>query len=395
MMIDHLFIKNYKAFDRENIPLDKHTLLIGSHDSGKTSILEALDLFFNHALNRCHIRDIDKDVVVEIHVNDERYRKVFSPPNFLINYKKCIGNMFDINHIKYIYIPHTINNAKLLNDILTINMAKKIEPTELQKANKIFDYIDGTLGNSNFPLFQVQTNYQMNINEDITFNSEDYTRIISNITYQYLIIGIDNFEDNFNTKALKEITHYSYQTILATDNKDVVEEFDYFVHALYKDDVTTEFDTIRKQVSSSNHKTYLLVEGKYDVAWFETALKLLHKNEDYRVIPCGGYGNIEYVQEQLEKEGFNTIVITDGDVHKQSSLQRDIIELYADVDYINKRFHTDFDRLPENKVKFFKRIKVKDDIVKKILSSWARKNLDLYNPFVLELNSILKEHASA
>ena len=125
-MIEHIFIKNYKAFQRENIPLDKNTLLIGSNNSGKTTILEALDLFFNNVLNHHFIIDSKKDIVIELNINDQRYRKVYSPPNYLVNYQECIGDIFDIHHIKYLYIPKQINNEKLLNDILTINMTKKI-----------------------------------------------------------------------------------------------------------------------------------------------------------------------------------------------------------------------------------------------------------------------------
>ena len=90
-MIDHLFIKNYKAFDRQNIPLDKNTLFIGTNNSGKTTILQALNLFFNHVLERDLVRETNKDVVVEVHIDDERYRKVWSPPEYELNFKKCIG----------------------------------------------------------------------------------------------------------------------------------------------------------------------------------------------------------------------------------------------------------------------------------------------------------------
>ena len=41
-MIDHIFIKNYKAFERINIPLNKNTLFIGTNASGKTTILRIL-----------------------------------------------------------------------------------------------------------------------------------------------------------------------------------------------------------------------------------------------------------------------------------------------------------------------------------------------------------------
>lgn len=388
-MLDHLFIKNYKAFDRKNIPLDKFTLFIGTNDSGKTSILEALDLFFNQRLNQDYIRDTNKDVIVEIHINDSRYRKVWSAPRFDLDYSKCIGDMYDINHIKYLYVPREINNAKLLNDIMSINLAKKLDTIELQKAVKVFDYIDGTLGNSNYPLFRVNTEYEMMIPGDVQFTKDEYTNIISNITYQYLIIGIDNFEINFNTEGLKKITKYSYQTLFTTKDKSVIHNFDYFVHALYKDDIVHEFETVRSQISDSNSKTYLLVEGKYDVAWFEQALRLLDKQDQFRVIPCGGFGNIEYVNKQLQKEGLKTIVVTDGDTKFDNALKRDVIELYADLDYVNKRFNTSFKKMPESKITFFKAIKVKDDIVKKVLSSWARKRLEKDSDFVQELNIIL------
>ena len=389
-MIEHIFIKNYKAFSRENIPLDKNTLLIGSNNSGKTTVLEALDLFFNNALNRDFIIEHDKDVVIEINLDDERYRKVYSPPLYEVNFEKCIGNMFEINHIKYLYIPKIINNHKILNDILTINMTTKVSVEEQTRIFKVSDYIDGTLGNSNYKLFHVSSRYEMNINDKIHFTKEDYTRLISNITYQYLIVGIDNFEENFNVESLNDFTKYSYQTIFTTNDKDIVKNFNYYVSALYKGNKIDDLDTIKKRTHKDLEKTYLLVEGKYDVNWFEKALELLELQNKYTVIPCGGSGNISFVKEQLEKEGFKTIVVTDGDTHKKGSLKKDVIELYADIDFINKRFNTKFQHLPERKYTFFKYFNVKDDVVKNVLSRWAKKNLTLQNDFVKELKIVLQ-----
>jgi predicted ATP-dependent endonuclease of OLD family len=388
-MIDHLFIKNYKAFDRQNIPLDKNTLFIGTNNSGKSTILQALDLFFNHALDKDLIRDKEKDVVVEVHTEDERYRKTWSPPEYHLNFTKCIGDMFEINHIKYLYVPKTINDGKLLNDIMTLNLVRKFEREELSRAVKVFDYIDGIVGNTNYPLFKVETKYQMAINKQLELSKEDYTTLISNINYQYTILGVDNYEDNFDINKIKKITHYAYQTLFTTKTKDMVEEYDYFVHPLFKEDIA-DIETVKNLVSK-NQKTYLLVEGKYDVAWFEQGLKLLELYDDYRVIPCGGSGNIEYIDQQLKKENIKTIIITDGDVQGNHSLQREVIELYADVDYINRRFGTNFKNIPRSKISFFKQIKIKDDIVKKILSSWARKNLNKESAFVQELQQILEK----
>ncbi len=386
-MIDHIFIKNYKAFERENIPLDKFSLLIGSNSSGKTTVLEALNLFFNTQIDFRCIRNLEEDVEIEIHINNHRYRKTYSPPNFDLNFSKCIGDMFEINHIKYLHIPKQINNQKLLNDILSINYTKKVENEELGKIVKIFDYVDGVVGNSNYPVFQINTSIQMDIKEDLHFTNEEYTKMLSNITYPYLIVGIDNVEDNFNLDSINKMTRYCYQTLFTTMDKEITSKFDYFIQALYKEDIKKEFDTVKSIVSKN--KKYILVEGKYDVPWFEKALHLLDVSEKFRVIPCGGYGNIQFVDEQLSKEGFETIIVTDGDVDRETSLQKDVIELYADYKYVNECFGTHFKSLPYDKRDFFKRISTKDDIVKKVLSSWARKHLTIDNEFVKELKLIL------
>jgi predicted ATP-dependent endonuclease of OLD family len=389
-MIDHIFIKNYKAFKRKNIPINKNTLFIGTNASGKTTILEALDLFFNDVFHHEYVIDLDNDVIIEIHSNDERYRKVFKSPDFHLCYEDGIGDMFDINHIKYLYIPSVIYAPKLLNDILSINLASKLSITEQTKIFKIFDYLDGIVGNDQFGLFKASTKYEININKELNFSKTEFATIVSNITYPHLIIGIDNFENNFDLDSLKRLTSYMYQTIINSKKKGVVSSFDYSVQALYKDDIKKEIETITSTIDVTYKKILLLVEGKYDVAWFEKTLEELGEFKNYRVIPCGGYGNIQYVKKQLEKEGFKTIVITDGDTEGYNALKRDVIELYADVNYINKRFNTHFTLMPQSKRVFFKKFNVKDGIVNKVLSTWARKNLNENSIFVQEVKAILK-----
>jgi AAA15 family ATPase/GTPase len=386
-MIDHLFIKNFKAFKKENIPLDRNTLLIGTNASGKTTVLEALDLFFNNVFNLNHVRDKNEDVVIEIHINDERYRKVYTPPLYKINFQKCIGKMYEINHIKYLHIPTDICNSKFLNDILTVNLVTKPSIEELSRAVKVFDYIDGTLGNNFFDIYKIDTRYEMQIDKELVYSKDEYTKMISSITYSSLVIGIDNLEKNFIPDDLKRNTEYMYQNILTTNDKEVISSCDYFVHPLFKGNTVEDFEVIKPRVI--NHKKYLLVEGKYDVAWFEKGLKLLDKYDEYRVIPCGGFGNIAYVKQQLDKEGIKSIVITDGDTSMSNSLKEEIIELYADFNYINKRFNSKFKSMPDNKHEFFKRINVKDEVVKKVLSSWAKNNLTVNSKFVKELNTLI------
>jgi molybdopterin-guanine dinucleotide biosynthesis protein len=390
LLIEHIFIKNYKAFEKENVPLDKHTILIGTNASGKTTLLEALDLFFNHQMRRDYIRHLNQDVIIEIHIDDNRYRKVYSPPDYQLNFAKCIGQMFDINHLQYLYIPHPISNPKLLNDILSINLTKELSPQEQMRIFKVSDYIDGVVGNSNYPLFDYKTTVHMNIKEDLQFTRAEYAKIVSNITYRYLILGIDNVEQSFDLQTLQNNTKYMYQTIYSSNDKKLMKTPGYYVSALYKGDKDDDFDTIKKRLHSKQKTTYILVEGKYDVNWFETAIKILGKEDAYTVIPCGGYGNISYVKLQLEKEGYHTITFTDGDANRASSLSKDVIELYADPDYFNQRFHTKFTEMPTTKHQLFKATHVKDDVVKNILSRWAKKNLTIEHPFVQEVASRLQ-----
>ncbi len=388
-MIDHLFIKNYKVFERENIPLDKNTLFIGTNASGKTTILEALDLFFNNVFHFEYVRNINEDIIIEVHINEERYRKVYRSPHYNIDYEKCLGEMFEINHLKYLYLSKEIYPAKLLNDILTINLTDDLKKIDQGKVFRVYDYLDGVLGNNQDNLFKIDTRYEMNIKDQLTFSKDEYLKIISRITYPKTIIGIDNFENNFELSALEAICEYAYQTIFTSKEKAVVSKFDYSVKALYKEDITKEIKTITSSFDKSHHKKLLLVEGKYDVAWFETALKLLNKFQEYRVIPCGGYGNIQYIKTQLEKEGYQTITITDGDVDSGHALKREVIELYADLDYINGRFNTKFKTMPYHKKDFFRHFNVKADVVKKVLSSWAKKYLTIDSVFVKELDTHL------
>jgi AAA15 family ATPase/GTPase len=387
-MIEHLYINNYKAFKRENVPLNKHTLLVGTNNSGKTTVLEALDLFFNHVMRHDFIIDKQAPVIVEIQLKKKRYRKVFVPPYYKLDFKHCIGDLYDINHYAYLYVPKDIDIPTLLNDILTVNMTERLT-TEIQtKVFKIADYIDGVTGNTNYPLFTYQTKYLMDIKTPPYFSKDDCAKAIANITHSKTIIGIDNFENNFNVKHIDALRRYTYQTIFATDDPNVIQTPNSFVAHLLTGQKEEDYEAMHKRIVT-NSKTYILVEGKYDVSWFERALELLGRQDDYAVLPCGGSGNIRYVKAQLDKEGIDSIVITDGDTHQFGALKRDIIELYADVDVVNETFNTHFKRMPKRKKTFFKAIYEKDDVVKHILSSWAKHGLTKDNPFVKELQTYL------
>lgn len=47
MMIKAIFIKNFKAYEKSTINLFENNIFIGENDSGKSTILQAMDVFFN------------------------------------------------------------------------------------------------------------------------------------------------------------------------------------------------------------------------------------------------------------------------------------------------------------------------------------------------------------
>lgn len=86
MKIKSLKIKNFKTFDSEGIFLNltNLTAFIGGNSTGKSNILEAIDLFFNFSKpkmsKRCfHHDDVTKEIVIEITFDElnENEKKIF------------------------------------------------------------------------------------------------------------------------------------------------------------------------------------------------------------------------------------------------------------------------------------------------------------------------------
>jgi len=50
--------------------------------------------------------------------------------------------------------------------------------------------------------------------------------------------------------------------------------------------------------------------------------------------------------------------------------------------------------MPNSKRELFRAVSVKDDVVKKVLSSWSRKGLTLESEFVKELHGIITKYES-
>jgi predicted ATP-dependent endonuclease of OLD family len=71
MRITHLKIQNYKGLRNIAIPMSQFACLIGENNSGKSSILQALSLFFSgSSLSTSHYFDESKEIRIELTFSD-------------------------------------------------------------------------------------------------------------------------------------------------------------------------------------------------------------------------------------------------------------------------------------------------------------------------------------
>lgn len=389
-MIDHAHIENFMAFKDETVVLGNHTLFIGTASSGKTTLLRALDLFFNHALDLNDVRNKQKPVVIECSIDETTYRKVFAPPHYTFDPGRSEGPFETLMGVKYLYLPSKPHRlSHFINQCLSIHYTPLesglTNPTE---KNKDFSLL-GPAGHHE-PAYQVVDVHPLKNDTDKKTKRVEWIERFHNGS---LYIGADDIERSIRFKDLGPLIDLSAQALFVSKQKQFINAFPYRVHPLYKTDVQREMDTLTRPIKKST--TFLLVEGKYDVPWYESALRILNREHDYRVIPSGGSGNLVFVDEQLKKAGFRTLVVSDGDVDVPGySLKRDIIELYVDPEFLRKHFNTTMKRSPRTKRQFFNAIQEKDDVIKKALARYATYHLYLSHPFVKELEAILKDYES-
>ena len=129
-MIKSIYIKNFKAFEKETIPVEKHNIIIGENDAGKSSILQALDIFFNQEkVEKAFVRDTSEPVEIGIIYNNKFYKKVYSGASYKLNTQS--DNIEDIETLKYIYIPVSNYDPKSILTQLAVAKTLSNIPKEL------------------------------------------------------------------------------------------------------------------------------------------------------------------------------------------------------------------------------------------------------------------------
>ena len=360
-MIQGIYIKNFRAWHKGVFKLfGGHTVFLGDNDTGKTSILEALDYFFNHTKmdSACYI-DPHADVHIGVRVDGQEFRRIYDAHTHEARLEERKDDPVDwdvVNALRYVYVPASGKSAARIAAELvaarTMELAEKGDAAHiLQAASQ--EAAEELLGEAvvaedgsqaarvllaraiDVDLGRIQRAF-----ED-TGRYSQWNRLLSRIletTHDNVILGIDDMEDtllvNGGAEDVVAIEKHVGQMLMTTKASELV---------------TTDNDTAVYTVGGSpspriaemigqgarDDTTFVFVEGQYDLPWFRKGLELLGIADTHPVLPGGG-SNVDVLIEEFRKLGFRSILIRDGDMASKDnpdkgmySLKRDCIEMYT------------------------------------------------------------------
>lgn len=423
MMIEQIYIKNFKAFEKETIPIDDHNIFIGENDAGKSTILQALDIFFNQdKVDKAFVRDLTQSVEIAVMVNRINYKKIYSPSTYKLNQEPV--NIADLDNLVYIYIPVSVYDPKSLLSQLAV--AKTISNTPSEILNQLKEIsqesIDSVVSGINQNLLVVNGEgtelvgeqnfkYDSSIKFNITSNGIAiesrgsgfqknlmYALLVGN-NYDNVILGVDEIENSFSinncNNIIRELQQNIGQTLITTHSKKVLEVSNNSnIIPIFSGDCKT-LSELLEAIDNTDSKTYLLVEGKFDLPWFKKCVELLGKRDEYVILPGGGDENVSHLKNELELLGKICKVIKDGDTNEDNSIAKECIELYVPLENLNEILNLQLNSVPSTKEEFFAAAVIEGnggrnkDSVKRILSKSANDFLTLENELVTEVSRLL------
>lgn len=433
-MIKSVTIKNFKRYDDCEISLSKDNLIIGENDSGKTSILESLDIFFNDdKIPKSFVINLDLNVEIcilyrkDIDSKVEYLKKIYAPPSYKEKINERRGDFNVIDSIRFVYLrANSLDPFKLITELAQsrtlnsipvdiINSIKIVSQTEI---NNVISSIgrELLLNNTNnihteiIGIEQLKIDaaikYQVNSNgipmegRGLGFQKTVIYSLLCNSEYENTILGVDEIENSIsinNVSRLIEVIRNNFkQTLITTHSRNVISVARNFrIIPRYLNDIVT-MEKLFVELDSSNSQNYLLVEGKTDVSWFEKALEILGIRNNFIILPCGGSDGVNTVRRILITYQKNCFSIVDGDANALdcNSLSKECIELYVPLQSLCGIFESELNiNVLESKSSLFSALSNESrnrDSVKKLISANVDQFLDENNELIIELRSILR-----
>lgn len=364
MLIKKVYIKNFKAFEDNSFDLSDCTLIIGENDSGKSSILEALNIFFNfEKIEKSYVRDENVAVEIGVLLNDNSFiKKVYKPKSFKFDSDSTISNFSALADYSFVYLsPRFLDVKKLIADLAASKAEEMIDQSVKDSVfnafssavEEVIDTIDEDLIVVNTSSTRLSSSQEMKLSSSIKYSitSEGipiesrgsgyqknlvYSLLVKS-QYKNVILGIDEIENSFslnNAISLVNIIKNKFpQSIVTTHSPAIVKCVPPESVLPLKNGISVTLGSLIPILGATGDETFVLVEGKTDMRWVKKAIDLLSVSNDFIVIQCGGHPNITPVYDELTRIGKKCIQIKDGDSGDTlNSLSKETIELYIPLD---------------------------------------------------------------
>lgn len=427
-MLQSLFIQNFRAWEDQTFSLNgEHVVFAGGNESGKSSVLQALDLFFNgNAVDSAHFRDPDKDISIGIRYGGTTYKKTFSCKTFQLKSRIPASSWREVERIHYIYLPAMRKtSAEILTElvqakadsILPPALANELQQVAQQAADEVLSgIIDGqsaavaqTQSSSVTAVpkvqptraigFTIQNNGVPVVGDDLGYSKRLTYAMLIGSNYDNVILGIDDVENAFSAMDYQAVIHnleeHVGQVLMTTRSGTIVRHMGRAITVPVGRRTDGSMANILRGLGESG-KAFLLVEGKYDLPWFKAATRLAGFADRLDILPAGG-SNIDELRRELASVGMKCVAIVDGDTKPDErtgkfALKRECVELYAPDDLLKRLYGI----VPPTtgKREFFASVQAVRRSSENGIKAAISENIDSYltatSPFVVEVADILR-----
>ena len=437
-MLQSMFIQNFRAWEDQTFTFNgENALFAGETESGKSSILQALDLFFNRTtIDSSHFRDPDKDVSVGIRYGGTTYKKTFSCKTHQVKSRVPASSWRKVEAIHYIYLPSTRKTSAAIltelaqakaDSLLPPNIADELAIIAQQAMDEVLANIvkrptagedpgqaapvasrssranvtavpnvlparaiDFTIQNNGVPVTGAELGYSKNLTYAMLIGSR----------YDNVVLGVDDIEHAFSEmnyrKVIRNLEEHVGQMLATTRSRQVVEHTGGAITVPVGHRTDGSMADILRGLGA-NGKAFLLVEGKYDLPWFKAAVQLAGFGSRLDILPAGG-SNIDELRREMTEVGMKCVAIVDGDTKPDErtgkyALERDCVELYAPDELLQALFGVVPSK--QNKRDFFAQVQAahssSENGIKAAISEHIADHLTTSSVFVREVSNILAQ----
>ncbi len=382
-MIESVYIRNFKAIDRGVYKFFGHdVVLVGESNAGKTSLIEALDCFFNRShIDSSYFVDRNENVRIGVQVDGCKYMREFDPTTLRGAMLETDGDWSALSQICLVHVASSsatfcnvaaqVAHADAVDQLAGSDVAGELGGLLQQRMRGAgaagmagADADDGGAGGAgdlgvriSGPMFvdlrsSVGTIGIPGAGCDADGNDEDakwcgladpqlgvagsggsrsvackagaagqIASLLISGSHPNAILAIDDIENllGADLQHLSKMERCFAQTIVSTNSADFAHE-DANTITYPITEGATPGPKVAQIVGSvaAQGKMLVLVEGQYDLPWYKRAVELLGLADSVFVIPGGG-SNSGVLLKEMRRIGIPCILIRDGDMRKLSN----------------------------------------------------------------------------